>query len=215
MVDGRLVPAAPPGDATDDAVEQVYLQIRGMQRDATLSLLIGIGKVIVDGFYGGDLEAVRSLTPAKDASLRKLADRFAQDGEIGLNAMGLSRAVSTYEMDTRLHLEDRKELTASHVRAVIGLPPAQQAELLDEAEAEDLTVKQLEDRVREARPASGNPGAGRKPLPAVVKTMNALAKIVGEAGAFGGVGELSDAQEEKVRAQLAAVEGALEAVRKV
>src|SRR5262245_23923210 len=116
----------------ESVIDEVYNKIRGLQRDATLDLAINMGKIIVETFYEGRLDAWRTHGQ-KEVSLRKLAERFEEE-ESGISAAGIYRAVAIYELDQRLNVSARKQLSVTHVRAVLGLPPADQKRLLDLAE---------------------------------------------------------------------------------
>jgi chaperonin cofactor prefoldin len=202
-------PAAPPQvlpPEVDDAlapvvddrlISSVYEEIRSLQRDATIELAVKMGELIVKRFYGGRLEAWREHGP-KESSLRKLAAKF-EDDESGMSAAGIYRVVAIYELDQRLDVSSRKRLTVTHIRAVLGLPPAEQKRLLDQAEAKGWSTRQLEDKAAGVRKREGD-GRGRPPLPAFVKTANWLGKLVEQEDSFGDLDALEGMDEDAVEA---------------
>jgi hypothetical protein len=119
----------------DNVIASVYEEIRSLQRDATIDLAVKMGELIVKRFYGGRLDAWREHGP-KESSLRKLAAKF-EDDESGMSAAGIYRVVAIYELDQRLSVSSRKQLTVTHIRAVLGLPLAEQ-ERLQEASSQTL-----------------------------------------------------------------------------
>jgi hypothetical protein len=181
----------------DELITEVYEEIRSLQRDATIELAVKMGELIVERFYGGRLDAWREHGQ-KESSLRKLAAKF-EDDESGMSAAGIYRVVAIYELDQRLGVSARKQLTVTHIRAVIGLPQAEQKRLLDQAEAKGWTTRQLEDKAATARKKEGD-GRGRHPLPAFVKTANWLGKLVEQEDSFGDLDALEGMDEDAVEA---------------
>jgi hypothetical protein len=191
-VDEALAPVV-----DDQLISSVYEEIRSLQRDATIELAVKMGELIVKRFYGGRLDAWREHGP-KESSLRKLASRF-EDDESGMSAAGIYRVVAIYELDQRLGVSSRKQLTVTHIRAVLGLPPAEQKKLLEQAESKGWTTRQLEDKAAGVRKREGD-GRGRPPLPAFVKTANWLGKLVEQEDSFGDLDALEGMDEDAVEA---------------
>lgn len=87
------------GGAPDEVVDRVVREIQAVTDRAKLDLVVAVGRIIVERFYGGDLEAWRARG-AKDASFQKLAAR--QDLPRGLgSASALYRATATFELCER------------------------------------------------------------------------------------------------------------------
>jgi hypothetical protein len=181
----------------DKLISAVYEEIRALQRDATIELAVKMGELIVKSFYGGKLDAWREHG-AKESSLRKLAAKF-EDDESGMSVAGIYRVVAIYELDQRLGVSARKHLTVTHLRAVLGLPPAEQKRLLDQAENRSWTTKQLEDKAARVRKQEGD-GRGRPPLPAFVKTANWLGKLALQEDSFGDMDALEGMDDDAVEA---------------
>jgi hypothetical protein len=191
-VDEALAPVV-----DDQLIASVYEEIRTLQRDATIELAVKMGELIAKRFYGGRLDAWREHGP-KESSLRKLAAKF-EDDESGMSAAGIYRVVAIYELDQRLNVSSRKQLTVTHIRAVLGLPAAEQKRLLDQAEAKGWSTRQLEDKAAGVRKREGD-GRGRPPLPAFVKTANWLGKLVEQGDSFGDLDALEGMDEDAVEA---------------
>lgn len=182
---GEMLPPAVDDAVVDEVVETIHALTRG----ATVDLSIRIGGLIVEKFYGGDLATWHSRG-AKDASFRRLADRLGDDGEV--SAAKLSRMVGIYEMDTRLGVSARKHLTATHLRAVLGLPDAQQRRLLDQTESKGWETRKLEEEAAKVRKKNAN-GRGRPPLPAFVKSIGRLGRMLEDGDAlFGDLDAVED-----------------------
>lgn len=94
------------------------------------------------------------------ASLRRIA---AHPG-VPFKVTTIWRAVSVYEMSLRLpHLLGVSGLGISHLRAVIGLDPADQEHLLTQASRERWTKRRLEREAAKYR--EGRQRRGRRPTP--------------------------------------------------
>jgi len=187
-----------PPAVSDEAIDEAYEELRQVQRDATLTLAIKMGQIIVTRLYGGSLEAWRRHGP-KESSLRKLAKKFEADGS-GTSASTLSRAVGIYDLEQRVGVSARKQLTVTHVRAVLGLPEDQQEKLLDKAEATGWSTRKMEDQARRARQRLAR-GRGRPALPPVVKSSRQLRRVTTDTRKelAGGVGTLSEDQLGELR----------------
>ena len=200
-----------PPSVSDAVVRAVYLEIEALHRGATLGFGIATGRIIVERFFGGDMAAFRARGAA-DASLRKLAAMLDDDRTPGLTSAGLHRAVAFYDLELRVGISGRHQLTAAHVRAVIGLPQAHQERLLGRAEAKDWTAAQLE---REARKLRKPIRPGRRPNPAFVNSLNQMRRLATSDDAFGdldAIPTLGDAEAEDMRAAVAAIRARCDAI---
>lgn len=167
-----LPPALP-----DEVLDRVATRLRELHRSATLAFSLEVGKVLVDELYGGDLAAWQDRGP-RDSSFRKLAEREDLNG---LGKSALHRAVQVYALVTRLGQPEWKHLGLAHVRAVLPLAEKDQAKLLEQAEAGRWTTRQLEAQAALHKPPPD--GRGRPPLPSIVKSIHAMARLVeGEEG---------------------------------
>jgi hypothetical protein len=80
-----------------------------------------------------------------------LAARFEAEGDQGMSAAGLYRAVGIYELDREFAVSSRKQLSVSHLRLVLGLPPGDQRDLLTRAETGGWTTENMDAAVRQVR----------------------------------------------------------------
>lgn len=158
----------------DDVVTEVIAGIRAAQAKHGFALSRDIGQLVVEKFYDGDITAFRKRGP-KDASLRKLAEH----PDLPMSSTGLYNALATYELLERLpDVYASKQLTPTHVRAVLPLPPPEQEKLLKRAEKKGMTVRELEEEARKVKARTKKSAGGRPRLPRFVKTINALRKYV-------------------------------------
>ncbi|MBC8068411.1 MAG: hypothetical protein IAG13_08765 [Deltaproteobacteria bacterium] len=115
-------------------------ELRRLTQAATLDLALAVGRLVVERFYGGSTAAWR-LRGRRCASFRKLAAR----ADLPMSASALYRSVAIYELWERVgDVATWKHVGVCHARAVLGLPPVDQEQLLRRAEDEAMTVRQLE-----------------------------------------------------------------------
>jgi hypothetical protein len=156
--------------ASDDIVDQVVSEINALQNRASLEAALGIGKIVIDRFYGGDLSIWR-LHSAKEASFRTLAARADQD--LWISATSLYRAVALYELERRIGITKFAGLTMTHLRIVLGLPEDKQTELLQLAEENRWSSERLERATLEMRGKMGK-RTGRPASPPLFKAFRRL-----------------------------------------
>lgn len=153
----------------EERVQKAIHQLSVLSRGATLEFALGVGKIVVDTLYDGDLTAWRSRAK-KDHALRVLAAR----PELPMSASALYRALAIYELSRRQMLAAGwQHLGVSHLRAVLGLPNETQNLLLSRAEAEQWTVVRLEREVVGFRDSPRSAG-GRKPIPECIKSIRRI-----------------------------------------
>ena len=170
------------GDAEPDefetAVAEASAAIRAVTTASLLQLSADVGKIVLDRFYGGDPERFRSHG-RKDVSIRKLAKRL--EAGAGMSAPAICRCVQTHLLVLRVG-EDHawKSITASHVRAVLTLPDAEQESVLLAAESAGWSVRHTEEEVRRRRNQA--PAPVRAPTPRFARTTRLLERISGGEG---------------------------------
>ena len=157
-----------PVVAEEDISSAVH-EINRLARQAPLDLALGIGKIVVDRFYGGRLTAWRSRGP-KDASIRELAEH----PELEISASGLYRSMAVYELADRIGVSVLKQVGATRSYSVLGLPEEKQTKLLTAAASENWSTEKLE---KEARKARKRRKGGRRPLPLFVKTIHQMSRF--------------------------------------
>lgn len=208
-VDGDLTPA-PLHDAVIDAV---VTALNEHVRSAGLQAALTIGGIVIDQMYGGDVEAWRSHGE-KDASFRKLSMRCRDveggDGKLQMSASSLYRSVAIFALCQQLGVSGWKHLGVSHLRAVLGLPLDRQRKLLNTAEARAMTAEELEKKVAKLRKTDGAK-RGRPALPAFVKSIGALGRLVapaaGEPDPFGDLEQVDALSAEQAEALWKTVAG--------
>jgi hypothetical protein len=168
---------SPPSRRAAVSVDRVLLELNRLCRSSTLEFTLAVGKIIVEGFYDNDISAWRKRG-AKDRSFRALARR----PELPMSAGALYRSVAIYEVCERLGgAHQWKHVSTSHLRLVLGLKQDEQARLVAIAEAQRLTVNQLEREVAKVRPAISVRG-GRRPLPELARTLRVIRKCIDAKG---------------------------------
>lgn len=187
-----------PAPLDDEAIERVVVRLKNLHRGATLELALGIGRIIVEDIYGGDLEAWKSRG-VKDASFSKLAAR----DDLEMSRSTLQRAASVYALCQGIGVSTWKHLGVSHLRVVLGLPKDEQHRLLTQAENKKWTVAQLEEAARgNEKPQRG----GRPRSPSFVKALRRLEKVAVDEALFGDLEQLEDMKDETVDALLVQVQ---------
>lgn len=133
-----------------------------------------IGQWILAEVFGGSEAEFRSLSPTKGRSLQKLA---AQPGmaDAGWSRNTLDRAVELYLLTKGLKsFSAWPHLQPTHFEQIFGLETAKQKELLDQAEQNGWSVKQLAEAMGK-KWATGAPGEASPPAPRTFKSELAFA----------------------------------------
>jgi hypothetical protein len=160
-----------PREIEDEVIDEVVASLNEMQVQSTLDLSLRTGRLIMERFYRGDPTRWRHHG-AKEVSFRKLADRCQQD--LRVSASYLYRAVALYELVERLGFEWEARLSTTHLRAVLGLPGAKQAALLDAAQQGAWSTARLEEEAARVR-ATFERRSGRPPTPPLLRSLRKLA----------------------------------------
>jgi hypothetical protein len=165
-------------ERSSDEIEIVVSHIKRLTRTASLEYALRVGGVIIHHFYDGDTNAWRSRGP-KTTSFRKLAAH----PELPMSAGALYRCVALFELCDRWNAPSRwDQLSASHFRLVLGLPPAKQEKLLSKANAGRWSVKVLQQQVFRERRHVDRSAGGRRPEPPIKKGLKAVRKCLSEYG---------------------------------
>ncbi len=184
--------------ATPEQVDRVVGELNRICKTATFDFAIHVGRLIVDSFYHGDLDAWR-YRGSKDVSFRKLASH----PDLPMSPSALYRSVAIYEVCARLGFRSWKHVSTSHVRLVLPLRATDQMRLLQAAEQEKWAVRTLRGEIeRSYNNASTHRVSlgGRKPRSQLRRTMSSLAKCVDESDTLVGSTDLAtDLSPETVR----------------
>lgn len=163
-------------EVTDDQIERVAVTIREYARSSTIQTLRTIGRIAVEGVFGGDIEQV-SARGRKSLSLRRLAAHPA----LGISAAHLHQAIRIYVfLEHHPEFLTTTQLSATHFRAVLPLPEPIGVELLRRADAEGWSTHRLEQIARGQKKLHGRGRGGRPRLPLFEKTINAMSRYVEE-----------------------------------
>lgn len=177
-----------------EVLQALSLKISNMARTSVLTLTLNIGQAIIEDLYGGDFALYKSQG-RKDTSLAALAEL----PEFPISVSDLSRCVAIYELSEILGTREWNHLTKSHFRAVLPLrEEKQKVKLLEEAESKELSVRELESRVRKLKKGTSD-GRGRPRLPAFEKAINGLGKWVETAAFSSDLEKLDDMEADRIQ----------------
>jgi hypothetical protein len=158
---------------SDELLSELVRGIRAAQARHGFALSAEIGRLVVEGLFGGDVEALARRGP-KDLSLRRLAEH----PDLPMSATSLHYALGVHRfLARRPDVHSSEHLTPTHVRAVLGLSTSDQDRLLENAERRRLSVSKLVAEVRELR-GQGRRRGGRPMLPVFVKSIHAMERFV-------------------------------------
>jgi hypothetical protein len=185
--------------ASANAFGALLAELQQVNRRRGLDRTLAVGELILREFFGGEPRAWREQSRKKANSIRRLALR--QDCPFRKST--LNEAVGVYvAVLEQPGLRDASHVTASHIASVLRLPPEERARLLDEAERERWSVRQLRARVRSRARA----GAGESRLTsldagmrAVLLLQRSLEDAVAIAGHMGELGPLSSHSRSELR----------------
>jgi hypothetical protein len=168
------------GPLTDREVDQVVCTLNAAGRGSSLQLALDVGKTVIDELFDGDLDAWRTRG-VHDISFRRLAAR----GDLFLDAEWLCRSANIYEMTQRLGIVDLRQLSLSHLQAMLQMCNGDvEPELLAEAEVARWTVAMLRAKVRALMTP---PGRRRAPPPAFVGSVLLLGMVFDNPDSFRGL----------------------------
>jgi hypothetical protein len=197
--------AVPPG-SPDEAIRRTVLRLNALSKSATLQFTLAVGELVVTHLYSGDIRRLRSRQRKDHLALR----RVAADPDLAMSASALFRCVAIYEMCERIGARSWRHVSTTHLRAVLGLEPDAQEQLLREAEVNRWGVRELEKRVAvvaDTRPPARNRG-GRKRRTRLRTLIEAIHKKTVEFTDILALGEgsIPDLSPETARAAVDALE---------
>lgn len=176
---------------TDEELQAVAEEVVTILHGAVVQATVQVGELLVERFYDGDLELMRSHA-RKDNSLRRLAELPMMP-----SAATLHRAVELFALSEALGgVSTWKHLGVSHFAAVFPLERKRQKQLLDRAEEHGWTVRQLEQEARKDRPAGRS---GRPRMPVFQKTVRGLQRVLDDEGAFADLEKLDELNADDVK----------------
>jgi hypothetical protein len=183
----ELIPAA----VDTKVIDAVVTKLNEMARASGVELAREMGEIIIDNFFGGELERYRERGE-RDASLRALAKHPA----LLMSPASVYRAVGIYDLTERFGT-DWKHLSASHLRAVLGLGENDQQKLLTQAEDKEWTADKVEAEAIKLRKKVAD-GRGRPALPRFQKSLNHIGKYFADVDdSFGDIESLDEIEDKE------------------
>ena len=168
-------PNPPPPELpalSPEELQRLGLKLKGLLDGHERNAALDIGRELFEVVFAGSEELVRRNSKTKTQSMRTVAEAM------GKSTSYLSRAIGVHLL-ARAHggLERWPQLSISHFRAVLGLPPERQGQLLDQAQAEGWDVARLD-----AASSDGNLARARGPqaeaLFEVHRALRALSRML-------------------------------------
>ncbi|MGI5863156.1 MAG: hypothetical protein ACOX6T_13990 [Myxococcales bacterium] len=164
---------------SQEAVEAIAAEIERIERASVLDLYVGVGKTILERGYEGSFELWNARNVG-DESLKRISKALAQK-EVDWSEWKLYRAVRTYEQQVSLGGFERwPSLKASHFHAVQGLPYDKQRELLDTAQGQRQSVRDLQRAANQARGLSESAPAAPSPFKEASRVLRRFDKLLEE-----------------------------------
>ena len=171
LIAGRRAPRkAPEGTVLD----KVVAELREIERRTGIERTLAIGELILNQFFGGDPAAWRDRRRNKNNSIRRLAER--EDCPFCKSA--LNEAVGVYVAVVGLpSVRTSGHICASHIASVLSLPMPERQRMLERAEQERWSVRELRQKVILHRRAEGE-RRGRPPIAPEARCLSALRQTV-------------------------------------
>jgi len=188
-----------------ELVDRAILRINAICRQVTLDFAIAVGKVVVETLHSGNLQSWRA-GGAKGISFRMLA----RHPDLPMSPAALCRSVAIYELSHRLEVGRWKRISTSHIRLVLPLAHAEQARLLDLADAHSWSVSRLNEEIAAIPSTAVRSKGGRRRGPPLRRTMTRLGRCIDE------LENLLNLQHEEISAEAARhVRDAIPSLREV
>lgn len=182
-VSAEAVEVIPADDeqADEKLVEEAVVWIREKVESTVHKGATEIGMYVLEKFFGGDPERVRSKNPYKNASFSGLIGR-CETVEFPIAKSTLHNAVALAMMRQLIPGKGAAfpQLPPSHQTALLPLrDPAKVEKLAQRANTKALSVRELRALVTEevARAPKDADGRGRPPKPLIVKTLDRSLKL--------------------------------------
>jgi hypothetical protein len=159
-----------------ELIDRTILRLNALCRRTTMDFALAVGGVVVDTLHSGNLELWRA-TGFKGVSFRALA----RHPDLPMSPAALCRSVAIYELSHRLEIRRWKRISTSHVRLVLPLEHAEQARLLELADAQSWSVSRLNEEVAQL-PHNGPPSkkGGRTRGSRLRRTLKILARCISD-----------------------------------
>jgi hypothetical protein len=184
------------GGQVSERIERAVEVVNAACQKSALEAAVATGRFLLDEFYGGSYSAYRRQRTGR-SPLRTLAEH----PDLAVSASFLSRAIGVAHQMDELPQPVAARLSLEQHRALLGLPADAKRFLANRAIAEGWSARRLAKDAASLRKAfSSHPRPGRPRLPAALKTLRTLERLVGDEGAWRGLDSLRKLpQEERSR----------------
>ena len=184
--------------ATSNDFSEVLATLRGLVHDHLLFFRLEVGRVILDGFFGGDTFAYRDRSPTKESKFNEFQLQHAEELDaLGLKPWLLRQCVQVQIVYRTLPPAVRDQLGYSHTLALLPIgDPTLRAKLANEAISKAMPIGRFEETVAAAKAGTwydtddATPGVQPPPAPAVVALAQQPGRLVTRAEKW-----LADAQD--------------------
>ena len=151
-------------------VERVVAKLMEIDRRTGIDRTLAIGELVLTEFFGGQPAAWRDRRRNKNNSIRRLAER----SECPFSRSALNEAVGVYvAVQGTPIVRTFGHVCASHIASVLPLPVIERHQMLERAERERWSVRELRQNVVRLRRIDGE-RRGRPCADPDVKTLAAL-----------------------------------------
>ena len=127
-----------PVELTDGELEKIAADLREIAHGSSWSRTLATGELVLQHFFGGNVEEWRTHRRQKEASIRRLAQR--PDCPLGKSALSEAVAIYVARKDLPKCVD---ELTPSHVAIALRLPQPQRLAILEKAAAGAWNVREM------------------------------------------------------------------------
>ncbi len=156
--------------AAPELLQRISGRLREIERSSGIDKTLSVGELILTEFFNGDPIQWRDRSRNKNNSIRRLAERV--DCPFGRSA--LNDAVAIYV--ATLAMPDVRtfgHICSSHISSVLLLAAPERAEMLQRAETEHWSVRELKAAVTKAR-REGGERRGRPTQEASARALSSL-----------------------------------------
>jgi len=141
-----------PRFGKDRALDRVVQELQEIQRGTGLERTLAVGKVVLSGFFGDNPQLWRDRRRNKNNSIRRLAER----PDCPFCKSALNEAVGVYVAVVALPcVRTSGHITASHIAAPLVLSDQERSDVLERAERERWSVREIKQQVVALRRTNG------------------------------------------------------------
>ena len=133
-------------------LDRVVKELCEIERGSSLDRTLAIGELILSQFFGGDAALWRDRRRNKNNSIRRLADR--KDCPLCRTTLGEAVAVYIASLDMPC-VRTFGHIGGSHIACVLHLPLGDREVLLEQADRQRLSVRELRRLVTSLRRSGG------------------------------------------------------------